>query len=68
MSKAQGSDFASDGHTPPLKSGTQDPSGLVAAEDGENGKPQVDDGAEMSGHTLLCRPLAPQGRRSLFRN
>lgn len=25
------------------------------------------DGAELGGHTLLSRPPAPQGRRSLFR-
>ena len=27
----------------------------------------MDNGADLGGHTLLSRPPAPQGRRSLFR-
>lgn len=30
-------------------------------------EPETDDGAGSGGHTLLSRPPAPQGRRSLFR-
>jgi hypothetical protein len=29
--------------------------------------PKVDNGSDVSGHTLLSRPALPQGRRSLFR-
>lgn len=36
-----------------------------------NGTPceefESDDDSDLSGHTLLSRPQAPQGRRSLFR-
>lgn len=43
-------------------------SGLVAGADGEPcGEFGMDNGADLGGHTLLCRPPAPQGRRSLFR-
>lgn len=31
------------------------------------GLPAIEDVAAQSGHTLLSRPPAPQGRRSLFR-
>ena len=44
------------------------PSGSVAV---ANGEPCVEFGmdncADLGGHTLLARPPAPQGRRSLFR-
>ena len=39
--------------------------------EGVGGKPcsefGIDEGGELGGHTLLSRPSAPQGRRSLFR-
>jgi hypothetical protein len=43
-------------------------SGLAAGTDGENcSESGIDNGPELAGHTLLARPPAPQGRRSLFR-
>jgi hypothetical protein len=29
--------------------------------------PSIDESGDQSGHTLLSRPAAPQGRKSLFR-
>ena len=44
------------------------PSGPAGMAHGEAwGEPGMDDGAGSGGHTLLSRPPAPQGRRSLFR-
>jgi len=68
MSKAQNSLLASDARPASPKSAPDQASGLAAVADGE---PCVEfgtgNGADLGGHTLLSRPAAQQGRRSLFR-
>lgn len=67
MSEVQNSLPSSDESASP-ESTPDHASGLVAGADGENcGKFRMDNGADLGGHTLLSRPPAPQGRRSLFR-
>jgi hypothetical protein len=43
-------------------------SGLMGMANGENRTEfRMEDGVDLGGHTLLSRPSAQQGRRSLFR-
>ena len=43
-------------------------SGLVVGADGKDcAEFATDDGDDLGGHTMMCRPTASQGRRSLFR-
>jgi hypothetical protein len=68
MSNAQNGLPASDAVPASAESAPDDASGLGAGADGEaGGEFGMDDGADLGGHTLLSRPAAPQGRRSLFR-
>ncbi len=67
MSEAQNSLSASDAESASPECTPDRAYGLVGA-DGEGcSEFGMDNGADLGGHTLLCRPPAPQGRRSLFR-
>ena len=68
MSKAQNSLPASNAEPTSPESAPDHPYGLVARADGDPcGEFGMDNDADLGGHTLLSRPPAPQGRRSLFR-
>ncbi len=68
MSQAQNGLSASNAKPASPESVPDHAYGLVARADGEPcGGFGKDDDADLGGHTLLSRPPAPQGRRSLFR-
>lgn len=68
MSETQNSVISSQSEAGSRDRTMNDTSGRV---EGAGGKPrgefEIDEGGELGGHTLLSRPPAPQGRRSLFR-
>ncbi len=68
MGKAQISLPASDAEPISPEPVPDHPSGLAAVANGEVcGEFEIDNAADLGGHTLLSRAPAPQGRRSLFR-
>jgi hypothetical protein len=68
MSDAQNSLSGTDAEPGSPESERDHASGLMGMPNGENRTElQMEDGADLGGHTLLSRPSAQQGRRSLFR-
>jgi hypothetical protein len=68
MSEIQNSLTANNAEPTSAKSTPNDAYGLAAAADSERREELgMDNEADLGGHTLLSRPQAPQGRRSLFR-
>jgi len=68
MSDAQNSLSGTDAEPGSPESERENASGLMGMQNGENRTElRMEDGADLGGHTLLSRPAAHQGRRSLFR-
>lgn len=68
MSDAQNSLSGTDTELGSAKSERDHASALMGMPNGENQTEfRMEDGVDLGGHTLLSRPSAPQGRRSLFR-